>query len=165
MTDNTNDTGHPGSGRLCVVSEFWELSGDPALCPDLRHRVRASLAGFPHVVDDAELVAAELFANACRHSRSGQGGKVSVSLSALRTGLVLVTVADQGPRPDPHTGGPRIPQARPPGDPLTVGGRGLRLVAALATDWGHWTTEDGGHSVWAVFEPPLPAFAHLSHRP
>mgnify|MGYP001203891592 CR=1 FL=1 len=168
MTDTLNprdDGSEPGSGRLCVVSEFWELPGDPALCPDLRHRVRASLAGFPRVLDDAELVAAELFANACRHSLSGQGGKVSVSLSGLRTGLVLVSVADQGPKPDPRTGRPRIPQARPADDPLTPDGRGLRLVAALATDWGHWTTEDGGHSVWAVFEPPLPAFTHLSHRP
>ncbi|WP_199860203.1 ATP-binding protein, partial [Thermobifida halotolerans] len=90
---------------------------------------------------------------ACRHSVSGQGGKVSVSLSALRTGLVLVTVTDQGPRPDPHTGRPRTPRPAP-ADPLTPGGLGLRLVAALTTDWGHWRAEDGGHAVWAVFEPP-----------
>src|SRR5690606_2101404 len=85
MTDN--GTGESASGRLCAVSEFWELPGDPALCPGLRRRVRASLTGFPHTAADAEL-----FANACRHSLSGDGGKVSVSLSGLRTGLVLVTV-------------------------------------------------------------------------
>lgn len=160
MTDtaNTNDDSGADSDRLCVVSEFWEMPGDPVLCPDLRHRVRDSLIGFPHAADDAELVVAELFANACRHSVSGQGGKVSVSLSGLRTGLVLVSVADEGPRPDPVTGRPRSPQVRPDVHPFTVGGRGLRLVAALSTDWGRWTTEDGGHAVWAVFEPPLPAF-------
>ncbi|KUP95625.1 ATP-binding protein [Thermobifida cellulosilytica] len=157
MTDTTDDPG-PGPGRLRAVSEFWELPGDPAFCPDLRRRVRDRLAGFPRVVGDAELVAAELFANACRHTRSGQGGTVTVSLSALHTGLVLITVADQGPRTDPRTGRPRVPQPRPPDDPLTADGRGLRLVAALTTDWGHWTTRGGGHSVWAVFAPPLPSF-------
>jgi len=163
MTDN--GTGESASGRLCAVSEFWELPGDPALCPGLRRRVRASLTGFPHTAADAELVAAELFANACRHSLSGDGGKVSVSLSGLRTGLVLVTVTDQGPKADPATGGPRVPQVRPPGDPLAPGGRGLRLVAELTTDWGHWATDEGGHTVWAVFEPPLPAYAYLPHEP
>src|SRR5690606_19585596 len=148
-----------------VVSEFWELPGDPALCADLRHRVRASLAGFPRVVDDAELVAAELFANACRHSRRGQGGKVSVSLSALRTGLVLVSVADQGPKPDPRTGRPRIPQARPAETPPAPAGRRPRPAPAMATARGHLHTETADHTAWAAFEPPLLAFTHPPHRP
>ena len=156
MTDtaNTSDNdSEPGAGRLRAVSEFWELPGDPAFCPDLRGRIRRSLTGFPHAAADAELVVAELFANACRHSLSGDGGKVTVTLAGRRTGLVLVTVTDQGPRPDPATGRPRIPQTRPLDGTLATGGRGLRLVAALATDWGHWRTDTGGHAVWAVFDP------------
>lgn len=153
--DTDASTSRPSPGHPCPVSKFWELPGDTALCPDLRRRVRTSLAGFTHLVDDAELVACELFANACRHTRSGQEGTVSVSLSALRTGLVLITVTDQGPRTDPHTGLPHIPHTRRPStDPLTPGGRGLLLVASLATHWGHWTTEAGGTTVWAVFAPP-----------
>lgn len=58
--DQEPDLSAPGSGpgRL-TVSEFWELPGDPAFCPELRHRIRRSLADYPHAVDDAELVVAE----------------------------------------------------------------------------------------------------------
>jgi len=153
--DQEPDLSAPGSGpgRL-TVSEFWELPGDPAFCPELRHRIRRSLADYPHAVDDAELVVAELFANACHHSVSGDGGKISVTLSALRTGLVLVTVADQGPKADPHTRLPSIPHTRTDAGLLSRGGRGLHLVAALAADWGHWNIDSGGYTVWALFAPP-----------
>lgn len=138
-----------------LVSDEWEMPAESALCSELRHRVRDILDVHysATTVDDIELIASELFANSCRHSLSGDGGKVTVTLAGLRTGLVLVTVTDQGPRPDPATGRPRIPQTRPLDGTLATGGRGLRLVAALATDWGHWRTDTGGHAVWAVFDP------------
>lgn len=150
-TPNT-PTPAPGPKGL-AVSQLWELPGDPAYCPQLRHDIRHSLTGFPHTAEDAELVATELFANACHHSLSGHGGTVTVTLSALHTGLVLITVADQGPITDPHTQQPRIPHTRTETDPLSLGGRGLYLVAALAADWGHWTTDNGGHTVWAMLDP------------
>lgn len=148
-------------GKRTAVSEYWHYPGDPKVCPELRHRTRDVLAAFPHLVDAAELVMSELFANACRHTRSGDpGGATAISVSALRTGLVLLSVADQGPKRDPHTKRPRFPHIGPL-DPFTGTGRGLRLVAHLTDDWGHWATSTGGHTVWALFAPPPPAFIAL----
>ena len=38
--------------------------------------------------------------------------------------------------------------------PSSLGGRGLVLVAGLATAWG-WETRDGGKSVWVEVAAPL----------
>ncbi|PSK95721.1 histidine kinase-like protein [Murinocardiopsis flavida] len=151
-----------GTGRLVAVSEFWRCPGDPTQCPGLRHRTRTALHAFAHVVDDAELVISELFGNACRHTRSGQGGTVAVSISALRTGFVVLTVTDDGPLTDPATGRPRVPRLADPA-PLAIGHRGLRLVADVCDLWGCSRTDEGGHAVWAAFESPLyRPFAALS---
>ena len=162
MTDtaNTSDNdSEPGAGRLRAVSEFWELPGDPAFCPDLRGRIRRSLTGFPHAAADAELVVAELFANACRHSLSGDGGKVTVTLAGLRTGLVLVTVTDQGPRPDPATGRPAS-QTRPLDGTLATGDAdcGSSPRSPPTGDTGAPTPADTpcGLSSTPVADPPVP---------
>ncbi|TDQ53758.1 ATP-binding protein [Actinorugispora endophytica] len=146
-------------GRLTAVSEFWEYPGEPVWCREVRHRTRAALASFSRVVDEAELVVSELFGNACRHTRSGEGGKVAVSVSALRTGLVFLSVADDGPRLSPGTRRPLAPRVVA-SDPDACAFRGLGLVAEVTDDWGYWVTEEGGHAVWALFEPPPPAFPH-----
>ncbi|WP_046468355.1 ATP-binding protein [Allosalinactinospora lopnorensis] len=147
-----------GLGRLTAVSGFYELPGDAAFCPVARRVVRAALADHTRIVDDAELVVSELFGNACRHTRSGEGGTLGVSVSALVTGLVVVSVADQGPRSTDTTARrERVPRIMPP-DPLAVGWRGLRLVAEVADDWGYDPNDDGGLTVWAVFESPAFSF-------
>ncbi len=40
-----------------------------------------------------------------------------------------------------------------PADPLAVGWRGLRLVAKVTDEW-EYDPNDGGLTVWAVFESP-----------
>ena len=81
--------------------------------------------------DDAELVAAELFTNAILHTRSGApGGLVTIAVTADG----VIHVHDQG------TGGcpPCAALAAAPQEDgsLPVGGRGLRIVAALCAVWG-----------------------------
>lgn len=77
--------------------------------------------------DDAMLLASELFTNSLRHSSSGLPGEtVTVTVTAC-TGTVRVEVTDRS--------GPGLPELRPPGDDAE-GGRGLGIVAGLATRWG-----------------------------
>jgi serine phosphatase RsbU (regulator of sigma subunit) len=89
--------------------------------------------GRPDLADDAALVASELLTNAMLHG----GGCTGVQLSALPGGL-RIEVRDRSRLP------PMI--GRPFDGSLT--GRGLRLVAGLATRWGAEGEADG-KVVWA----------------
>lgn len=86
-------------------------------------------------VADAEQVVTELVTNALRHAP----GQASYELELVaRTDGVRIYVADDSPvRPSVGHGVPRAAH-----------GRGLRIVQALAADWG---TEEyrGGKRVWA----------------
>jgi anti-sigma regulatory factor (Ser/Thr protein kinase) len=87
------------------------------------------------VADDLLLVTSELVTNAVEHTE----GIASLRLERSSRGLLL-RVHDQG-------GG--LPEVRN-GDTRSIGGRGLRLVEALTTDWG--CVEDAnGKYVWAEF--------------
>jgi anti-sigma regulatory factor (Ser/Thr protein kinase) len=77
--------------------------------------------------DDAVLLVSELFGNSVRHSRSGEpGGTVMVAVTA-GGGVVRVQVADRS--------GTRVPKLNPAGSD-GEDGRGLGLVAAVASRWG-----------------------------
>jgi len=109
-----------------------------------RDFIRAVLAGAaPAVADDAELCVSELVANAVAYTRSGRpGGWVTVAVQA-GPGAVLVRVRDQGSH-----GGPALAS-----DVLSLAehGRGLRIVAALADEWG--SHPDGaGRVTWFRLE-------------
>lgn len=135
-----------------AVSELRVFPGEPVHCPGARRLVRTALRDHTAIVDDAELVAAELFGNACRHTRSGEpGGTVGVSISALPTGLAVVSVTDEGPtRSERQAGTHSWPEVKPV--TLTAPGkRGLHVVAALADGWGHTPAEESGLTVWAAF--------------
>ncbi|WP_046467994.1 ATP-binding protein [Allosalinactinospora lopnorensis] len=148
-------------GSLTAVSVFEDFPGDPAYCPEARRLVRTALKDHPRILDDAELVVSELFGNACRHTRSGEGGTLSVSVSALVTGLAVISVTDQGPKYDDRAAAhDPVPRLNPP-DPATGGWRGLHLVTDVADDWGYDENENEGLTVWAVFESPVLAPAHL----
>lgn len=107
-------------------------------------------AGWPGLVADAALCVDELFANAVRHTRSGEpGGEVAVRVDARPGGAVVCHVHDQG--------GPSVPA---PGSPQRGGesGRGLPIVAALASACGGTNACDvgsplrGGCCVWFKLE-------------
>lgn len=92
--------------------------------------------------DDIVLIVAELTANAVQHGRV-PGRDFRLTLTALGA-TVRVEVTD--------TRAERVPvTATPSGD--CDGGRGLRLVAALASRWGWHPRDDGpGKTVWAEYE-------------
>jgi anti-sigma regulatory factor (Ser/Thr protein kinase) len=83
--------------------------------------------------EDAMLVLSELVTNAMVHAQAGCTIEVQRHDDLLR-----LDVRDPSPAP------PIIVSAHPD----DIGGRGLRVVAAIAQAWG-WEPTDGGKRVWA----------------
>ncbi|WUI01920.1 ATP-binding protein [Spirillospora sp. NBC_00431] len=93
-----------------------------------------------HLLHDLVTVGSETVTNAIAHTESGEGGRVTVSLLAGGD-VYRLEVADDG------AGGKR-PCVK--GETGAEGGRGLRVVEALAESWGFRT--DGPRTVvWAEF--------------
>lgn len=103
-------------------------------CVAYARRFVRDLVGEGHpAADDAELCASELVTNAVVHTRSGEGGHVTITVA--RDGDVLeVRVADDGASGD-------LPHMRD--EAFAESGRGIVIVAALATDWGAEAERDG----------------------
>lgn len=93
------------------------------------------------VADDAMLVVSELVANAVCHGAEPIHLAVEVGPAAL-----TVMVSDAGKQDTPL-----MPQARS-ADRLR--GRGLALVAAVASDWGEQRHPDDGKTIWAQVRLP-----------
>lgn len=93
-------------------------------------------AGRPGVAQDVCLVVSELVTNAFRHGRSDAVLRLLHQDSCIR-----VEVVDEDTR---------MPVLLVP-DPQALSGRGLALVAALATLWGADLTA-AGKTVWAEFD-------------
>jgi len=115
----------PGAARACVRG--LALAGCPA---------RETLLS----------CVSELAANAVAHTASGVGGDFTVEVIRSADGVALVAVTDAG--------GPGEPSVRG-ADELAEGGRGLALVAALASRWGHHEVAAGGRTVWAEATWPV----------
>jgi two-component sensor histidine kinase len=90
----------------------------------------------PGVAEDVCLVVSELVTNALLHGRSDAVLRVLQQHDSIR-----VEVQDEDTR---------LPLPSAP-DQQALGGRGLALVAALATLWGTERT-DSGKTVWAEFD-------------
>jgi Histidine kinase-like ATPase domain len=155
------------------------------MVPVARLFVRAFLGSHPYT-GDAELIASEYVTNAVRHTASGQGGAVHVTVVAAPDG-VRIEVTDHGSAASPPSGaglagrswaigqaaGPGLwgsgfprdaavpgPHGLPPG-PAQPGedenGRGLLIVDSLATRWGHYGLGDGQVTAWAELGDPWQA--------
>lgn len=84
--------------------------------------------------ETAELLTSELVTNAVQHG----AGSVTLTLER-RIDSLQVRVADDEPAP---------PQVQPD-RPMSLGGRGMRMVSSLAGAWGVSPREDGpGKIVW-----------------
>jgi anti-sigma regulatory factor (Ser/Thr protein kinase) len=118
----------------------WRLDRDPAQVGRARAAVREQLHGWglARLADPAELMVSELVTNAVRHSHGRP-----VELRLVRGDTLLCEVED-----DDH----ELPTLLSAG-PTDESGRGLRVVSALAREWGT-TRTPAGKTVW--FELTLP---------
>jgi anti-sigma regulatory factor (Ser/Thr protein kinase) len=94
--------------------------------------------------DVAALLVGELFSNSLRHSGSGAPGETVTVAVKMANDVIRVEVTDRS--------GPGVPAPRPAGSDAEDG-RGLHLVARLATRWG-WRRRGGWTVTW--FELPYP---------
>ncbi|WP_328422212.1 ATP-binding protein [Streptomyces sp. NBC_00443] len=105
-----------------------------------------------NLTERAEIVVAELAANAVLHGRMpGRGFRLTLALDPP-TGRVRIEVTD--PRGDLH---PYIPPADTEPDALRPGGRGLSLVAALADHWDCVPYPPSGKTVRTYLSPAADA--------
>lgn len=115
------------------------LPGVASSVPPARHFVERTLTawGLDHLSWTAALLVTELAANAALHA--GTEFRVVVSRRPGADGERL--------RVEVHDGSAHLPRARPASESATTG-RGLRLVADLAADWGVAAHDGGGKAVW-----------------
>ncbi|MEV0979551.1 ATP-binding protein [Streptomyces sp. NPDC049915] len=133
-------------------SASWRIAlpHTAAAVPVARALVRTALAELEHGADSdtAELLTAELVANAVEHTAGGSPIELVVEL--LPSGC-QVEVHDPDPAPPGDLTRPTF--AMP--DPWQEGGRGLLLIRALSSSCGHRPTESG-KAVWFRL-PAVPA--------
>jgi anti-sigma regulatory factor (Ser/Thr protein kinase) len=106
----------------------------------VRHSIADDLAGNAVArdsIDDVVLVASELVGNAVMHTDAECTDDLNVSWE-VEPAAVIVRVADLSAD---------LPRQRDPDDAVT-GGRGLAIVAAIASDWGVQRSSYG-KQVWA----------------
>lgn len=111
----------------------------PALARAIVTEHGANLPG--DLLDDARLLVSELVGNAVRYGQS----EITLRLRTNPPGIG-VAVADRGEQL------PTMPGGQP--DPTQPSGRGLLIVAAIATRWGIDPTRPGpGKTVWFELAP------------
>lgn len=119
---------------------FVRVAARPSSVAEVRSVVRNDLAVLPEDVrEDVALVVSELLGNAMRHGSSLADGRLAVEWKTAADG-VEIAVTDGGGSTAPVIGTPGVTE---------VGGRGLSIVATVATQWG---VEHRGRetTVWAV---------------
>jgi anti-sigma regulatory factor (Ser/Thr protein kinase) len=132
----------PGPSARPVVWWGRDFPGVADQVREVRHWVEDLLPGCDPLADVLVLVS-ELSANAVMHTRSRQaGGRFSVDVE-WSPDAVRVVIGDQGSSAIPAIGG------NTGNEPWAdESGRGLRLVDALADDWGT-ASHPEGRWVWA----------------
>jgi len=130
------------AARMTFPELSHDYPGRPEAVGQARAWVAGCVAGCP-AVGDVVLCVSEAASNAVKFTRSRTGGTFTVRIVA-RPGRVRIEVADQG--------GPNAPVPRAPANGAE-GGRGLALIAALATAWGV-NGGDAGRCVWMEFTWP-----------
>lgn len=120
-----------------------ELPHTPAAVPVARALVRTALTEIESSADTdtAELLTAELVANAVEHT-AGED-PIELVIELLPTGC-QVEVHDSSPLPPGDLTAPCPPG---PPDPWQEHGRGLVLIRTLSSSCGHRAT-DSGKAVW-----------------
>ncbi|MER6997018.1 ATP-binding protein [Streptomyces sp. NPDC000410] len=129
------------------TADTWRIAlpHTTAAVPIARALVRTVLADVeaPADIDTAELLTAELVANAVEHTPGPE--PVELVVEPLPMGC-QVEVHDPDPAPPGELGRPHAPGSERP-DPWQEHGRGLLLVRTLSTACGHRPTRYG-KAVW-----------------
>lgn len=86
------------------------------------------------------IVASELVTNAVLHARTNLELSYAYDHANVEVGVRDLDIRPWQPPPSPHA-----PDSWPA---LSLGGRGLAIVAAIADEWGVTETEDG-KQIWA----------------
>jgi anti-sigma regulatory factor (Ser/Thr protein kinase) len=118
----------------------------PSAVPSARLHAKFVICewGFPAIASDCELLVAELVTNAVTHAArvvtAADLPPVRLRLSGRGRGVQIEVWDASSEMPQLHS------------DPLSEepGGRGLVLVAGLASRWGAYRTEGGGKCTWAM---------------
>ncbi|MFH8220560.1 ATP-binding protein [Streptomyces sp. NPDC018057] len=147
------------TGAACVMNghtlheppaSAWRIAlpHSAAAVPVARALVRTALAEREHTADSdtAELLTAELVANAVEHTTGG--GPIELLLE-LEPGGCRVEVRD----PDPAPPGALTRPGLAPPDPWREDGRGLLLIRALSSSCGH-RPAGAGKAVWFRLAAP-----------
>ncbi|MGW0774625.1 ATP-binding protein [Streptomyces sp. NPDC002835] len=120
-------------------SYVLQLPHHPFAARVARHTLRTVLGGhdMARLLDTAELLTSELVTNAYRHS----DGPAPLRLRHMDGGRLRISVWDSNPAiPAPFD---RPAGALPPHAPACAdGGRGLRIVAHCAVNWGGYPLRD-----------------------
>ncbi|MET7637409.1 ATP-binding protein [Streptomyces sp. NPDC005438] len=118
----------------------WPLPNAPECCAQVRGNVRETLTlwGLADLIPQAELLANELAANAVRHGRD----PIRLTLALDDDGTLRCLVDD---------GSVLLPRPRRAAEE-DEGGRGLALVALLASRWGAERSPNG-KTVWYELGP------------
>jgi anti-sigma regulatory factor (Ser/Thr protein kinase) len=135
-----------------------ELQALPSRIGQVRRIVSAQLRYWhlDHLIDRAALGVTELLSNVHLHAQPDKTCTVEIELMLDR---LMVSVRDRDPRL------PVVEDVRAvkDADALTIGGRGLAMVAAVSESWGARPDGDSGKVVW--FTLPTPVSARPSARP
>jgi anti-sigma regulatory factor (Ser/Thr protein kinase) len=127
-----------------------DLPGRPESAAAARSLVRQVLGDDHPSASDAALVVSELVGNAVAHTRSGQpGGTITVAVeTSAQPPEVCISVLDAGGlhAPDLATN-----------TESSEHGRGLRIVAALAAEWGSQASETGRATWCRLTQDSYPA--------
>ncbi|WP_245178834.1 ATP-binding protein [Streptomyces montanisoli] len=146
------------------------LPHSPAAVPMARALVRAALATREGGADadTAELLTAELVANAVEHTAGDEPIRLVVAVDPA--GCCRVEVHDTDPEPPRGLARPG-PATMP--DPWQEDGRGLLLIRTLSAECGHRPTDAGGKALWFTLPehaapgggPPAPAIPQQASGP
>ena len=139
-----------------AVSDELELAVLPSAVSLTRRFIEAHLRKWhlEEMTDTAALVASELVTNAIKATGITEGPADYARLHDVKLARVITRLRLSAPSLFIETwdGGPHPPVPACPGD-LDEGGRGLMLVTALTTAWGHYPSASG-KVVWAEITIP-----------
>lgn len=134
---------HTGADAELFRNASLDLLGGVEAAPRARAFATGVLASwrFPTELRDLGVLAAsELVANSLKH------GIPPMRLRLRRTDRRLIIEVTDG---DEHL--PRRRRA----DPADEAGRGISIIATIATGWGSRRTPGGGKAVWCEFALPM----------